>query len=80
MSTITDTQRLKQAALARYRRETGTKNDVVAYHDATQPLVHIIETRRGPDKNSTATIVAICTYLTENLTEKLAEELAEEKP
>jgi len=74
MSTITDTRRLEQAAIARYRRETGTENNVVAYHDASQPLVHVLETRRGPDENSTATIVAICTYLTEKLTEKLAEE------
>jgi hypothetical protein len=72
MSTITHTQRLKQAATARYRRETGTENDVVAYHDATQPLIHVIETRRGPDENSTFTIVALGTYLTE--------ELAVEKP
>jgi len=72
MSPITDTWRLKQAAVARYRRETGTENAVIAYHDATQPLVHVLETRRAPDENSTATIVAICTYLTE--------ELAEEKP
>ena len=75
MSTITDTQRLKQAALARYQRETNTENDVVAYHDATQPLIHVIETRPTPDRNSTSTIVAICTYLTEELAI-----LAEETP
>ena len=78
MSAITHIQRLKRAALARYRRETGTENDVIAYHDATQPLIHVIETRPGPDDNSTATIVATCTYLTEELeSEEL--ELAEEK-
>ena len=67
MSAIVNIQQLKRAALARYRRETGTGNEIVAYRDATQPLIHVIETRPGPDNNSTATIVATCTYLTEEL-------------
>jgi len=70
MSAITNIQRLKQAALARYRRETGTQNNVIAYYDATQPLIHVIETHRGTCENPTSTIVAIRTYLTAKLTEE----------
>ncbi len=70
MSAITNIQRLKQAALARYRRETGTQNNVIAYYDATQPLIHVIEIRPALDRNSTSTIVAIRTYLTAKLTEE----------